>query len=243
MVQLKPINYEEAARYLGYGENKPDEVILSLMKEAEPELVEVCHPAYSYGVFDCERVNETTVALKECSLVLSGREINQHLEGCTKVVLLAVTLGSGVDTLLRQLQITNMPKALVADALSGAVIEQICNDVQEEIRGLLPQFRQTWRFSPGYGDLPLTIQEELLSVVEAGKRIGLATTKSHMLTPVKSVTAVIGLQDMNKISGVLHLDVPEKSGQPEQAPACGTVEGCSRCSRSGECQMSAEKIK
>ncbi len=235
MVQLKPIRMEEAARYLGYGTTKPDEVILSLMKECEAPLLQACHPAYSYGIFDVERAGEELVLLRDCALQLPGADIARHLEGCEKAVILAATLGANVDRLLRKLQVSSMPKALLTDAMAGAAIEQICDDIQEEIRQQMPLYRQTWRFSPGYGDLPLSLQETVLSVVEAGKRIGLSVTKGSMLSPAKSVTAIIGLQNMEQISGALHLNVPE------EAAGCGTPGGCASCRFGASCGLSAVK--
>ena len=38
-----------------------------------------------------------------------------------------------------------------------------------------------------------TSKKQILSMLEAPKRIGLSMTESSMLTPVKSVTAVIGV--------------------------------------------------
>ena len=43
------------------------------------------------------------------------------------------------------------------------------------------------------GDFSITHQEQILSMLEAPKRIGLSMMESSMLTPVKSVTAVIGV--------------------------------------------------
>ena len=229
MVELKPIRMEEAARYLGYGGQMPDETILNLMRECEKPLMEACHPAYSVGIFDMECCSEEEVKLAECALTLTGKDIVKHLVGCTKVVLMAATLGSGVDTLLRKLQKTEMPKALLTDAMAGAAIEQICDDVQAELQRKMPLFRQTWRFSPGYGDLPLSMQDDLLAAVEAGKRIGLATTQGHMLTPMKSVTAIIGLQDMTKeLRKVSTADGDEGDmvSAPVGACAAGACAGC-----------------
>ena len=160
MVELKPIRMEEAARYLGYGGQMPDETILSLMRECEKPLMEACHPAYSVGIFDMECCGEAEVKLAECALALTGKDIVNHLVGCTKVALVAATLGSGVDTLLRRLQKTEMAKVLLTDAMAGAAIEQICDDIQTELSRKMPLYRQTWRFSPGYGDLPLALQED-----------------------------------------------------------------------------------
>jgi len=49
------------------------------------------------------------------------------------------------------------------------------------------------RFSPGYGDFDIRHQEKLLALLQADKKIGLTMTKSCMLTPTKSVTALIGI--------------------------------------------------
>ena len=93
----------------------------------------------------------------------------------------------------------------------------------------MPLYRQTWRFSPGYGDRPLSMQDDLLAAVEAGKRIGLATTQGHMLTPMKSVTAIIGLQDMTKeLRKVSTSDGDEGDmvSAPVGACAAGSCAGC-----------------
>ena len=226
MVELKPIRMDEAARYLGYGDQTPDETILALMKECETPLMEACHPAYSVGIFDLECCSEDEVRLADCALTLAGKDIVKHLVGCTKVAIVAATLGSGVDTLMRRLQLTSMPKALLTDAMAGAAIEQICDDIQSEIQGKMPLYRQTWRFSPGYGDLPLTLQDDLLAAVEANKRIGLMTTDSHMLTPLKSVTAIIGLQDMTKELRKVATEDGDAISAPVGACAAGACAGC-----------------
>ena len=110
--------------------------------------------------------------------------------------------------------------------MAGAAIEQICDDVQSELQGKMPLYRQTWRFSPGYGDLPLALQEELLAAVEAGKRIGLATTQGHMLTPMKSVSAIIGLQDMTKELRKVSAEDGDALSAPVGACAAGACAGC-----------------
>ena len=49
------------------------------------------------------------------------------------------------------------------------------------------------RFSPGYGDFDILHQEDVLRMLESAKKIGLTMTDGHMLSPSKSVTAVIGM--------------------------------------------------
>ena len=51
------------------------------------------------------------------------------------------------------------------------------------------------RYSPGYGDLPLTLQSSLLALLDAPRQVGLCASASHILTPRKSVTAILGVAD------------------------------------------------
>ena len=51
----------------------------------------------------------------------------------------------------------------------------------------------TTRFSPGYGDLPLSCQPAFLVASGADRALGICATAAHLLVPAKSITAVIGL--------------------------------------------------
>ncbi len=70
------------------------------------------------------------------------------------------------------------------------------------------------RYSPGYGDVDINIQEDLLDMVFASKRVGVSTSRSGMLIPTKSITAFIGI-----------------SSQKENR-----MRLCSSCSLSGSCE-------
>ena len=50
------------------------------------------------------------------------------------------------------------------------------------------------RFSPGYGDMPLSFQRSLFLLLDAG-RLGISLTQGNMLYPEKSVLAVCGVKE------------------------------------------------
>ena len=50
------------------------------------------------------------------------------------------------------------------------------------------------RYSPGFGDLPITVQKEFLNLLDAGRRMGITLGESFLMAPSKSVTAIIGLE-------------------------------------------------
>ena len=229
MIELKALNYEEAFKYMGYGDASADSQIISIMKECEKEILKNCKPSFCYRVYDLVRENES-IRLPGCTLKLVGESIKKHLEGCDRVVVMAATAGAGIDGLITRAQLRSVAYGMVMDTMASVCIEQICDEAMAEIREALPDYGQTWRFSPGYGDLPLELQKDLLEAVEARKRIGLGITNSDMLTPVKSVTAFIGLFDKRKIT--------EENSRKVR---CTDKEACMKCTRRKVCNISPYK--
>ena len=112
---------------------------------------------------------------------------------------MAFTLGHKVDQLIRYYEKINMTKAIILDACSSTAIEEVadnlCDDLEKKY--LIESKKLTSRFSPGYGDLDISIQREFLNILNAGKIIGLTSTLSNILIPRKSVTAIAGIINKN----------------------------------------------
>lgn len=215
MINITSLNQNEALRYLGYNDSLPDSRIQNLINSCEKKLLETARPKYIYRLFDISRMNDG-IHLEGCTLVLSGNDISEHLIGCKKAVLMCATLSSDVDMLIRNAQINDMTEAVILDSLASVFIEQVCDEAEKEIYSKLPDSFFTWRYSAGYGDFPIDIQSEFVEVLDAPKRIGLCVTDTDMLTPKKSVTAVIG--------------VSEKPPAPRR-------KGCAVCSMREKCQF------
>lgn len=183
----------EALRYLRVT-GEADAMLQTLLDSCEEKLRSACAPRYIWRLCD---ISETDggLRLSGTDLTLTGQDICAHLHSCDRAVLLAATLSLGADTLLRRLSSTDMAQAVVADAIASAMMEETCDRAQEEIRNRLRPAFMTWRFSPGYGDLPLSLQRGFIMGLGADKKIGLTVTEGNMLLPQKSVTAVIGISD------------------------------------------------
>lgn len=191
-IELGQLNRQEALRYMGHGGAEPNERLSALIDDCEREVLSAAQPRFVYKV--CEIANEGGgIAVIGTNLVLTGNSIREHLAGCEKAALMAVTVSEGIDRLIRIAQLEDMAKAVVADSLSSVAVEQACDRAEEIIRAENPGYYQTFRFGMGYGDLPISLQGTFLKVLNAQKQIGLNVSSSGMLTPTKSVTAVIGL--------------------------------------------------
>jgi len=149
-----------------------------------------CRPRYVWRL-------ESKENLPALGLALPGEDIHTLLRDCEQVVLLAVTLGEGVDTLIRRAGITSPTEALLLDACASAACEAACDRLQTMLEGQLCKegLYPTDRFSPGYGDLPLTVQTPLLTLLDAQRRCGILLSPTLIMTPRKSVTALFGLAD------------------------------------------------
>lgn len=198
MLKIEKLDRGEAFRYMGFKGGEIKENILKITEECEQELLKVIAPRYVYRVFEIEK-NDEGVLLKNTSAIFKGKDIAAHLEGCNRCVLMCVTLSANTDGLIRRYEADSMEKAVIADSLASAAVEQACNLAEKEIQEAIGAYNYTWRFSPGYGDFPLDIQKEFLDIIDAPKRIGVNITDSLILVPRKSVTAVMGISE-NEIS-------------------------------------------
>ncbi|MBM6921146.1 methionine synthase [Phocea massiliensis] len=127
------------------------------------------------------------------ALLIPGNDLSALLNGCDQAALLACTLSAQTDAFIRKAELSDLSNALFLDSCATAAVEVVCDLFEEELQSRYPDMKRTMRYSPGYGDVPITVQEEFLSFLDAPRKIGLCATASSILTPRKSVTAIIGL--------------------------------------------------
>lgn len=193
MMKLNPISKKEVCRYMGI-KGVPDDRIAEMIDRCEIIVRESVRPKYVYRKTTVE-FDENGVFLGGINKMLSGSDIRKHLSGCTEAIVMAVTLSAEADKLIRRTAVTDMAEALAVDCLCSAGVEQACELAEKEIFENIKAKYRTWRFSAGYGDLPLDIQKELLIFLNAQRRIGLTVTENSLLIPSKSVTAIIGISE------------------------------------------------
>ena len=188
--RLSDIPRDEVLRYLGYrGQSIDDNLRMQ---------IENCIRA----VKDCAKARLTyrVLPVKDCKiegLELQGNDIRKLLEGCHLAIAMAATLGPEAEALLRRTEVTNRADAVIMDSAQSSAIENVCDNFESDVR--LEYRKQglylTDRYSPGYGDLPLTSQKTIAELLVAEKRIGLTVTENMIMIPRKSVTCIIGISD------------------------------------------------
>ena len=125
-------------------------------------------------------------------LKTESKSLAKNLSGCNRCYIMAVTLGNKVDMLLKRLSVSSVAKHYITDALASALAESAA-DMAE---GLVKADNDCKpRFSPGYADLSLDIQSDVLNILEASRYLGVSISKTNLMTPQKTITAFIGIKN------------------------------------------------
>ena len=194
-MERKP-DLREITRYLGYYGVTPDDDMLREIDQCIQELEKVITPRFVYDRFDLMRKEEGEESVLSFGGIETGsRDLARNLKGCTGVYIMAVTLGPGPDRLVRRASVGRMSRALIYQAAAAAMTEAWCDEINERIRSEAARdgLYTRPRFSPGYGDLPLSVQKQISGLLNMPKEIGVSLTESLLMTPSKSVTALIGV--------------------------------------------------
>lgn len=177
-----PLSKKEILRYAGGG----DESVISLMDECLSELL----PSLTYK--SC-RI-EVSVTPSENGVMLSdiyipAQDLAKNLKDCKKAVVFAATVGFAPDRAIAKYSVVSPTRALLFQAIGAERIEALCDEISGEYRNTRP------RFSPGYGDLPLSFQKEIFTLLSPTKHLGVILNESLLMSPSKSVTAIMGLKE------------------------------------------------
>ena len=105
--------------------------------------------------------------------------------------LLCGTVGGAFERWHRRLSAVSAADALIAQSIGTAAVEKTMDALEAEIKAALAGDETLQpRRSPGYGNMPLAMNREIIERLDAAKRIGVSFTDSMTLLPSKSVTAV-----------------------------------------------------
>ena len=180
-----PVCESEILRYSGCKDNVVNvlELVSECIEEAKNELTYVV----CYTTLDLKIIGD------ECDFGLfkvRSSDLSKNLSGCNRVIVFAATVGFGIDRLISRYSRVSPSKALMMQSLGTERIEALCD---EFCRSVSESYRIKRRFSSGYGDLPLDVQNDIFSVLDCTKRIGVVLNDSLLMSPSKSVTAFVGI--------------------------------------------------
>lgn len=137
--------------------------------------------------------------IKIGSIQFESKYLARNLAGCSKVILIASTIGPLADNLIRRFTKLDAAKAAIMQAAGAMFIESYLDSFNAQLEKEAEEqgYKLHSRFSPGYGDVSLEIQRHFFSILPCTQRIGLTLTDSLVMAPEKSVTAFIGMEKIS----------------------------------------------
>lgn len=174
------VDKKEILRYMGC--KTPDENILSLLEECLTEAMPTLSYAVSYSVYPIKYKKD-----------ISSDGLLKHLSDSDEIIIFAATIGVGIDRLISKYSRISPTKAVIFQAIGTERIEALCDAFCEEMKKKYKCI--TNRFSPGYSDWDIKDQKLIISVTDATKNLGICLNDSFLMSPSKSVTAVVGIKN------------------------------------------------
>ena len=204
---------ERTLRYLGW-RGALDEPMRQLLDSCAQE-VRTLRPSFAHARFS---LSHDPLRLSEAGIVLPSAQLDHSFRMCDACEVVGITLGAEAERLVRYYALIDMARMSVLDAMLSAWVEECCDESERQI---ITETR-TARLCPGYGDIPLALNEPLGAALSL-PRIGLYVKAGGALSPQKSMIGLIGIGDV---------------GQPKNCGSCIRSNDCEYRKRGERCYAS-----
>ena len=186
-----PVQKNEIFRYAGAAADVPH--LNALVDECLAEAFGVLTYKVCYKEFPVSELNGT-LDLGFAKTTAAG--LKRNLRGSSSLILFAASVGIGIDRLIARYSKISPVKALVFSAIGSERVESLADVFEGEVREMARErggITHT-RFSPGYGDFPLEMQRDIFAALDCPRKIGVTLGDTMLMSPTKSVTAIIGIE-------------------------------------------------
>ena len=191
-IKLDITDRSEILRYLGYRGSEITEVVEDTIQEGIALSNKLIKIGMTYRFLNIiERENGIEVEGEH--FTLTGKAIKKHLKGYDRTMFFCLTIGSAFDREVEKQMVKSPTLAVILNACGIQAVEKACDALQlkaEEETGL----KTGVRFSPGYGDLPLSTQKDFIRILNTERLAGVTINENYLMNPRKTVTAVCGLK-------------------------------------------------
>lgn len=161
------------------------------VKNSVEELMNTAEPLALYRNLEVLETGDNIIRTDE--ITFESRSLVKYLGSPCIITLFLATAGPGPESRAKELSANGRHlESYMLDSAASEMVEKTARELQMRIAGEMIAYRSTARFAPGFGDLALDCQREIVDLLKAEKHgIGLVED-SCMLVPVKSTTGVIG---------------------------------------------------
>ena len=169
---------------------------LSFSEEAISLGLALCRNQGALGRFTITDRSNGSVSLPDGNS-FESRQLAKLLIHSDEALLIAGTTGSEITTAIsREMEQGNASRAVILDAVASCSADMILDWLMETFNKMLRREGKKLtrrRFSPGFGDLPISDQAVVFRLLGL-ERLNLHLTDAMMLVPEKSVLAIAGIE-------------------------------------------------
>jgi len=154
----------------------------------------ICNLKGAYTILDIIKNKNNKIVIND-NIIIKSKNLSKLLEKSDKIVFMASTVGNDIVKLRDEnIKGKNPAFGVILDAVASETADAGLDWIQQFIsRQIAKQgLKLTRRFSPGYGDLHISIQKTIYKKLKLNK-IGIKITKNYFLIPEKSVLAIAGI--------------------------------------------------
>jgi hypothetical protein len=189
------VHPEDIIRLLGGQEGAADAHASMLVDEYIEKCRKVMSPSGAFVLakaLETESVEE--IACGETHF-LSGSIIHKMLKNSETYAFFLVTIGPEPEELARDLLANGeFLEAYITDLVASALVDSVADQVHETIRkvALVRDMKVTNRYSPGYCSWDVAEQQKLFKFFPENS-CGITLSESSLMSPVKSISGIIGM--------------------------------------------------
>lgn len=129
-------------------------------------IVEVQQYAHFKVVHQNFSLTHGPIGIQELDLSFCSNDLEFYMKECQTCLVIACTLGIQIDRQIKYYEHIDMARAIVFDAVSSRYLEECCDEYEKTLN----LGEHTFRFAPGYGDLPLVLNKTLSRVLNVHKK-------------------------------------------------------------------------
>ena len=178
---------------LGFGKVREiPENFKEFVMNAYEELLKIAKPVVAWKDF------ETGGSLFLNDVELTGDLVEEHLKGSRIITVFLATLGKDVDEKIEKcFKKGNDLLGFFIDGIASEMVEYALRKVDSDLRTERSHLEGSFRISPGYGDLPLSLNKEIVKLFKNEVDVDVLED-SYVLVPRKTITALIGWREKHE---------------------------------------------
>lgn len=189
------LKYKDLLKRCRIYNNDISDNIAHLLKQAVEIGTKLITPKYSCCEYNIKQKIETKIIL-ENNFSLNYPRFFRFFKNCSTLSIITLTIGNNISNEINNLQKEDsISKAFFLDAFASEACEAFATYVDNYLKNKKVTHKGTPRFSPGFSDLPLSIQPDILKLSKAETIDVSCKDNSFFLLPEKSITALIGWEN------------------------------------------------